>query len=236
MWQRLEYARQTQGYVTSRSILKLYSIAPPDNDREIWEQDLENEIEELKHHHNNVVEQYEKEMRMRETSNNQDELTLADLETSLPQKPADWNEQLVRNEVIQLALDNRRNPTENIKTAILDIDGIGLTPIDQIHDSNDRSKIEALSKIKYFIKVYYNNVFVTQSDSLNLSDQLTVHDGNKYKIRTRNKPKSAKVEIYEVSGRFKGSIYILVCFINKSGLSRTSKVESSLTSSLAKRP
>ena len=120
-----------------------------------------------------------------------------------PLKPADWDTEAVRNEVIQIALSERRNPTEEIKTAILDIDGCSLTPTEQIPDNSDRTKMETIQKNKYFAKIFYNNVVVTQSTPLNLGDQLTVHDGSQYKIRTREKPKSARIEIYEVTGRFK---------------------------------
>ena len=57
-WSHLKALRQAQNYTTSRLSLDVYSLAPPADDRATWEADVQDELEELRHHSANLHEDY----------------------------------------------------------------------------------------------------------------------------------------------------------------------------------
>ena len=204
LWGQLFMVRQNQGYNTSKSNLKIYSVEPPEDDREIWDKDLQDELEELRSHQSNLEDEYRREMKIYKKEKSAAKKEGGDASGLLPpNKPPEWNEDAMRQELIENALRDRRNPTENIKTLIVEAEGLTLSTLGEVTNQSDRSKMENFQKYKYYIKLFYNGVFVTQSEQFGMTEQMTIHDGNFYKIRTREKPKSMRVEVYEVASRFK---------------------------------
>merc|ERR1711892_399267 len=157
------------------------------------EADVSDELEELRHHSVNLHEDYHRQVR-RESPD-------------LGPEPPTWNEEQMRDELIQQALQQRRNPNDPIRTIVMDSDGVALSPFEQITDSADRRRMEHIINSKYVVKLFYNGALVTQSDPLRITESLTIQDGRSYPIRTADRPKSVKLEIVESGGRFKSKSF-----------------------------
>merc|ERR1711892_883207 len=192
-WTTLKALRTAQAYVTSRLSLDVYSLAAPVDDRAAWEADVSDELEELRHHSVNLHEDYHRQVR-RESPD-------------LGPEPPTWNEEQMRDALIQQALQQRRNPNDPIRTIVMDSDGVALSPFEQITDSADRRRMEHIINSKYVVKLFYNGALVTQSDPLRITESLTIQDGRSYPIRTADRPKSVKLEIVESGGRFKSKSF-----------------------------
>ena len=58
-WQLLENIRHSQGWFSTKAKITIYAIKAPDNDRQVWETDIENHLEELREHHANLLDAYQ---------------------------------------------------------------------------------------------------------------------------------------------------------------------------------
>ena len=100
----------------------------------MWEEDLQNELEELRCHSNNVHEDYHRQVRRNEAP---------------PDEPRAWNEEQVRDILIETSLKDRRNPNDPIRSILIDPDGESITPLEEIKDASDRRRMEHILNSKF---------------------------------------------------------------------------------------
>ena len=102
VWTRLKVLRENQRFITSRLNLEVYSLQPPENSREVWEKDVQEELEELRHHSNDLHDDYHRRVRKGE---------------SVDQPPPAWDEEQVRDELIQLGFAKSLTTCDHIQNS-----------------------------------------------------------------------------------------------------------------------
>ena len=130
-WELLQQHRHQQGFVSTKAQVRIYAVAAGEHDRAQWETEINEEVDERRAEHEHRMDEYEqrnreyrKYRRSRGKSGDGQQAAHEDeAAVAKPTKPEEWEEERVKNEVIQKALDERRNPTESIKTIRLDFNG-----------------------------------------------------------------------------------------------------------------
>ena len=208
-WELIQGKRHSQGFIATKAKITIYAVSPPDDDRQRWEGDIQDELDELRSHHDNLVDEYQTQYReyrrSRKSKGQLDGDTTADLTTDTtttdtvqkPTKLPEWNEDQVKNELVQTALDHRRNPTESIKTISLDFNGrVDADEAVRGHPA-ERTRRENLRKSKYIVKYFYNSSEMFCSGKLGLDVDFVLGSIESARIRSVDVPRNFKIQIFE---------------------------------------
>ena len=205
-WDRLVSIREGLGYNSTRSKLIIYSTPAPDNDAEIWNRDIEDELEEEAARFQDRMLQYEHEMaeyrryksEMKANSGGDGDETDID-EKKKPKKPVPFNEPTEREKIEQRSRESRRGPGQPVQSLDLDVQGSLLESPDSMVNKTEKARRENARKARYILKYYFNSKEFFVSEKLALDTQFRLPAQDPLRVRTAEIPKSFKCQIYEYS-------------------------------------
>jgi hypothetical protein len=203
-WDRLVSIREMQRYNSTRSKLIIYSTQAPEKDSEIWNRDIDDELEEELARFQDRMRQYEHEMaeyrrHKSEARNNSggDAEESDNSERKKPKKPAPFNEPTEREKIEQRNRESRRGPGQPVQSLDLDIQGSLLESPDSMVDKAEKTRRENARKARYILKYQFNSKEFFVSDKLGLDTQFRLPAQDPLRVRTAEIPKSLKCQIYE---------------------------------------
>ncbi|TRY71764.1 hypothetical protein TCAL_04776 [Tigriopus californicus] len=195
------------------------------DDQTQWEQELTREVDEARDdYHDNLeflTKEYEEELRhwkqihdmrkaaykrhkkMKKDSEKgigsaevdeiaKDEELLASPEPEKPQPPGRFDEEHVRKMLEEKARQTRRPPGETILTLELSQS----SNIDKdVQDNRETSRRHSLSKMKIFVKLFFNGKEVCQSSTKHIGEDFTVPIAQIFPLQITQWPETLKVQV-----------------------------------------
>ncbi|KRY56588.1 Coiled-coil and C2 domain-containing protein 2A [Trichinella britovi] len=182
-WNIIKRLRIWQGYTTTSFKLTLEKYEVDDvKDKEKWEEDLMDELEEREDEHIAL-----------QSKNLQNEDSDQSPSESMP-----FDRNFAWMEICANALKTRRNPGEPLLVPVLGSSST-ITPIDQCPKA-EKERRQEITRHKIMLKLYYNGkeVCSTQSRPLNLDFCVLINQ--KFNLMVSEWPQSLSFKIFESSG------------------------------------
>ena len=128
-----------------------------------------------------------------------DEEILAQPEEEKPEPPGPFDEVAVMTEIEDVAKKCRRPPGETKITLELQMNVTSSGDNEQLVDSKEAKRRNALKKTKIFAKIFFNGKEVCLSAAKEMNDDFSVNFGQIFPLQIVQWPESLKVHIYEGS-------------------------------------